>query len=177
MTGDYAKADWGVYNAISNGGDEPIRWRTLTTSEWQYLFKNNKWTLGNVTVGDDSHLCYMLIPEDFVAPEGTTVTVLSTSLDVSSGYVYGISESDYASNTYTTDQFAALEELGVVALPCGGQRYGTMVGNVGSYGDYWSSSAYGSSGAYIFYILASLVNSGYDHGRHYGRSVRLVQDL
>ncbi len=172
LTGGYAKADWGVYNAISNGGDEPNKWRTLTTSEWQYLFMNNKWTLGYVKDGEVSHLCYMLIPEDFAAPEGTTVTVLSTSTTSTS-----MDETVPTTNTYTTEQFAALEELGVVALPCGGCRGGTEMDYVGWRGYYWSSSAYGSSGAYIFYILASLVNSGYDHGRHYGRSVRLVQDL
>ena len=172
MTGDYAKADWGVYNAISNGGDEPIRWRTLTTSEWQYLFKNNKWTLGYVKDGEDSYLCYMLIPEDFAAPEGATVTMLSTSTTSTS---MGVTVP--STNTYTTDQFAALEELGVVALPCGGQRYGTMVGNVGSYGDYWSSSASDSDYAFEFYFYAKRVDSDYDIFRFYGRSVRLVQDF
>jgi hypothetical protein len=30
LTGEYAKADWGVYNAISNGGNQVGLWRTLT---------------------------------------------------------------------------------------------------------------------------------------------------
>ena len=29
--------DWGVYNAITNGGNEPNKWRTLTKDEWNYL--------------------------------------------------------------------------------------------------------------------------------------------
>ncbi len=172
LTGGYAKADWGVYNAISNGGDEPNRWRTLTAEEWQYLFKNNKWTLGYVKVGDDSRLCYMLIPEDFAEPEGTTVTVLSTSTTSNAMDVTVPS-----TNTYTTEQFASLEELGVVALPGGGYRDGTAMRGVGLYGNYWSSSAYGSLKTYLFCFYAANVISDYDYTRHYGRSVRLVQDL
>ncbi len=173
LTGDYANADWGVYNAISNGGNEPNRWRTLTTSEWQYLFKNNKWTLGYIKDGDNSYLCFMLIPETFTAPEGTTVAVLSTS--TSSTYVSNLTVP--STNTYTTEQFAVLERLGVVAFPCGGLRYGTSMGNVGSYGGYWSSSTYDSNCAYVFDFYSTDVDSDDYSYRNYGQSVRLVQDL
>ena len=173
LTGTYANADWGVYNAISNGGNEPNKWRTLTTSEWQYLFQNNKWTLGCIkTTEKDSSVCFMLIPETFTAPKGTTVFVLSTTTTSTSMDVHVPSK-----NIYTTEQFASLENLGVVALPCGGYRYGTSVGNVGSYGNYWSSSAYDSSDAYVFYFVPKNVNSRDHFIRCSGRSVRLVQDL
>ena len=75
LTGIYAKADWGVYNAISNGGNEPNKWRTLTQEEWQFLFQNNWWTLGKV----EDMLCFMLIPKNFTAPDEITVEVLSKS--------------------------------------------------------------------------------------------------
>ncbi|MBR5436140.1 MAG: hypothetical protein IK120_04675 [Muribaculaceae bacterium] len=32
--------DWGVYNKISNGGNQAGLWRTLTNDEWQYLISN-----------------------------------------------------------------------------------------------------------------------------------------
>ncbi len=177
LTGNYANADWGVYNAISNGGNEPSQWRTLTTLEWQYLFKNNKWTLGYIKTSEkDSCLCYFLIPEEFVAPSGVNVTVISTSLDLSNNDVSKITASNYAGNTYTTKQFASLEELGVVALPCGGYRYGS-VHEVGSNGYYWSSSAYDSDYACQFRFNSTRVSSGGYHIRHYGRSVRLVQNV
>ena len=131
LTGTYANADWGVYNAISNGGNEPNKWRTLTTLEWQYLFKNNKWTLGYINDGTNSYLCFMLIPEMFTAPEGTTVSVLSTTTTSTSESV-----SVPSTNKYTTDEFASLEKLGVVALPCGGRRNGTLMYGVGSIGNY-----------------------------------------
>ena len=180
LIGDRANADWGVYNAISNGGNEPNKWRTLTTSEWLYLFKNNKWTLGYIkTTEKDSSLCYFLIPDGFTAPTGVKVTVISTSLSLSNGYVNvnDLSTSSYAGNSYTTEQFASLEKLGVVALPCGGDRNGTSVYDVGSSGLYWSSSAYDSSYAYEFCFGSSFVYSGYDDDRYGGRSVRLVQDF
>jgi hypothetical protein len=174
LTGDYANADWGVYNAISNGGNEPNKWRTLTTSEWQYLFKNNKWTLGYIkTTEKDSSLCFMLIPETFTAPEGTTVTVLSTTTTSTSETGLSVP----STNKYTTEQFASLEKLGVVALPCGGCRGGTSVYAVGSYGYYWSSSADDLDDAYAFYFNSTGVYSNDGNLRYGGRSVRLVQDL
>ena len=39
LVGQYANADWGVYNAISNGGNKAGMWRTLTSDEWVYVFE------------------------------------------------------------------------------------------------------------------------------------------
>ncbi len=178
LTGDYSNADWGVYNAISNGGNEPNKWRTLSKTEFKYLFKNNKWTLGYIkTTEKDSCLCYFLIPDGFTAPTGINVTVISPSLSLSKGYVDDISASSYAGNSYTIEQFASLEELGVVAFPCAGSRKGTSVSDVGSYGYYWSSSVCDSYIAYLFNFFSTNVYSNNTYGRHYGWSVRLVQDL
>ena len=176
LTGSYAEADWGVYNAISNGGDMPNRWRTLTTSEWNYLFQNNKWTLGYIkTTEKDSILCFMLIPETFTAPEGTTVELIGTANLTLTAMFYTVP----SNNKYTTEQFASLEKSGVVALPCGGYRSnGTKMNKVGLYGSYWSSSAYDSSNAYGFYFVSTYANSdNYNCRRSNGWSVRLVKDL
>ncbi len=174
LTGTYANADWGVYNAISNGGNEPNKWRTLTTSEWQYLFKNNKWTLGYINDSTNSYLCFMLIPETFVAPEGTSVEVLGTANLTSTSMT---SLTVPSTNKYTTEDFASLENLGVVALPCGGYRNGTAVANVGLYGRYWSSSAYDSYDAYEFFFYSTNVSSNSSNFRSHAKSVRLVQDV
>ena len=37
----YANFDWGVYNPISNGGNQAGLWRTLTRDEWKYLFEHH----------------------------------------------------------------------------------------------------------------------------------------
>lgn len=39
------QADWGC-NAISNGGNQPNQWRTLTQPEWNYLFFERNTTSG-----------------------------------------------------------------------------------------------------------------------------------
>ena len=174
LTGTYANMDWGVYNAISNGGDEPNKWRTLTISEWQYLFENNKWTLGYIkTTEKDSSLCFMLIPATFTSPRGMVVTVLSPpTWPTCSGQLTVPS-----TNKYTAEQFAFLETLGVVALPCGGFRDGASVFYVGNEGFYWSSSAHDSDRAYGFRFIYTYVDSDSDVYRYHGRSVRLVQDV
>ena len=41
LTGEYAYADWGVYNPISNGGNKPGMWRTLSSDEFRNLVKKN----------------------------------------------------------------------------------------------------------------------------------------
>ena len=65
-----------------------------------------------------------------------------------------------------------------VFLPAAGYRLGTDVGNVGSYGDYWSSSAYGSYGyAHSLRFGSYYVRADYGGSRYYGRSVRLVRGL
>ena len=178
LTDIYAKADWGVYNAISNGGNELNKWRTLTTEEWQYLFKNTQWTLGYIKTSEvDSSLCYFLLPDGFVAPIGIKVAVVSISLSLTDGYVNNIKTSSYAGNTYTIDQFKSLEKLGVVALPCDGYRYGTDMYKVKLSGNYWSASADGSYNAGGFdFGSTSVYSSDASHNRASGLSVRLVQD-
>ncbi len=164
LTGVCKNADWGVYNAISNGGNKPGLWRTLTANEWQYLFNNNAWTMGKVA----GMLCFLLLPERFVAPSGMKVVQINNST---------FECKQYDVNYYTAEEFKRLEDVGVVALPCGGGRGGTSMYNVGSYGYYWSSSANGSYNAYVFRFNSTGVLSNYGTNRDYGRSVRLVQDL
>ena len=40
----YANYDWGVYNPITNGGNIPGLWRTLTRDEWDYLLQHHTCT-------------------------------------------------------------------------------------------------------------------------------------
>ena len=164
LTGLCKNADWGVYNAISNGGNKLGLWRTLTTNEWQYLFENNAWTMGEVA----GVLCFLLLPQGFVVPSGMKVVYLSNS-------AFRIEE--YSLNKYTAEEFKRLEDVGVVAFPCGGYRNGTTMYDVGSSGHYWSSSANSSHYAYGFVFYSTYVNSDNGIGRYNGRSVRLVQNL
>ena len=164
LTGSRTNADWGVYNAISNGGNEPNKWRTLTKDEWLYLFQNNNWTLGQV----EGMLCYMLVPKDF---NGKEITILSESTTESD--VAGLSVP--SENTYTAESFKELENMGVVVLPCGGSRHDNSVNldlNL-----YCSSSAEVGAFVYGFYFSEGIVIPSEEFPLDFGMSVRLVHDL
>jgi len=159
LTGSYANADWGVYNKISNGGNQAGLWRTLTISEWNYVISNRtdaSYLRGTATVNGVNGL--ILLPDNWTLPTGVTFT-------------YG--EGSWSQNTYSASDWSKMEANGAVFLPAAGYRDGTDVSDVGSYGYYWSSSAGGG-----LYFASYGVNAGnYNFGRSYGRSVRLVQDV
>ena len=163
LTGDFANADWGVYNAISNGGNHVGLWRTLTKNEWEYLL--NKRTdaqnkSGQATIDGISGI--ILLPDNWTLPNGLTFTS-------------GANE-----NTYSTADWTKMEANGAVFLPPAGFRNGTKVKNVGSTGYYWSStrnnveinSSYG-----IVYETTDSKVSTVVVSRNNGISVRLVQDV
>ena len=164
LIGKYKNADWGVYNPISNGGNQSGQWRTLTTYEWKYLFQHNKWSMGTI----DGKLCFLLIPDK-----------VSVHFKILRGGEEGWqgNSTDYLGNTFTAEKFKKYEDQGVVALPCGGRRSGASLYDVGSYGYYWSSSANNDYSAYDFFFHSEGVNSSDNRNRCYGCSVRLVQDV
>ncbi|MBR5433764.1 MAG: T9SS type A sorting domain-containing protein [Bacteroidales bacterium] len=174
LTGSYASADWGVYNKISNGGNQTGLWRTLTYQEWQYLIEkreNASSKYGIATVNNINGL--VLLPDSWTLPSGVTFT---------SG-VANVSGSDYYKtvNNYSAEEWAKLEANGAVFLPAAGIRHGTNVLNVGFQGFYWSSSS-SSLGYHSFCLIFRSENvivgssSGYKD-RSCGLSVRLVRDL
>ena len=164
-SGDFV--DWGT-NTI--GTDAPDTWRTLTLDEWQYLFMHTRWTMAKV----NGTLGFMLLPADFVALEGLTVSVLGDG-NMSDTYK-NFSESDYSANVYTASQFSQLESAGVVFLPCAGFHRGSSVGNVGSVGYYWSATPNDTDRAGYVYFGSwnAFANGWYDC--NLGQSVRLVKN-
>ena len=162
LTGSYANADWGVYNKISNGGNQAGMWRTLTNSEWLYLISNRTDASsknGVATVNDVTGL--ILLPDNWALPDGLTFT---------SG-----ANGDFAQNTYSASDWSKMEANGAVFLPAAGRRSGTDVSSVGS--SYWSSSASGGNNAcYLYFLSSGVYASGSDYRRS-GRSVRLVRGV
>ena len=154
--------DWGVYNAISNGGNQAGLWRTLTNDEWTYLINTRvdaSSKKGIATVNNVNGL--VLLPDSWTLPNGVT-------------FISGAS-GDFSQNTYSTEDWAKMEANGAVFLPAAGNRDGTDVGDVGSNGYYWSSSAYDNDNAYCPYFRSDGVYA-YGSYHYYGPSVRLVQD-
>ena len=155
------QADWG-YNPISNGGNqENSGWRTLTIDEWNYVF-NTRTTASGIRYAKakvNGVNGMILLPDDWN----------------SSYYALNTSSSYYSANTISVAQWASLERYGAVFLPAGGQRPGTSVDDVGSYGVYWSASYYNSSYAYDVYFYDGYLNVSDRYYRYIGRSVRLVR--
>ena len=155
MTSDYANCDWGVYNAISNGGGEMGLWRTITHDEWNYLFsyrqdatyKKSKATV----VGEQG---WVLLPDAWIQPDGVS---------------FMGSASDYDINNYDVNEWIIMENAGAVFLPNAGYRNNTSFGVTESY---WTSKAWNTDGAWVTSTQISNASSY----RYYGRPVRLIQN-
>lgn len=159
LTGDYAQADWGVYNKITNGGNKAGKWRTLTYEEWEYLIdRSGKY--GMATIGG-TYKGMVLLPDDWTLPSGVTFTA---------GYGNG-----YSTNSYTTTQWQKMEAAGAIFLPAAANRYASTINDAGTYGFYYTSSHYNENSVWYIYFGESNV-APQIQSRSYGRSVRLVKD-
>ena len=165
--------DWGI-NAISNGGNQSNRWRTLTKSEWEYvLFSRN--TLSGIRFVM-ARLCdvegIILLPDDW----SSSIYTLSNAYP-----------QHYANNIIsTTSQWNTLQNAGAVFLPAAGWRDGivyhydyTSPNNTYHHqGRYWSKSK--DNAPYAIEFLddkycgggSSVIKSG----PQAGFSVRLVRN-
>ena len=169
-------ADWGVYNAVYNGGNRTNEWRVLTADEWQYLFRYGRWTMARIKITEKKSLRgFLMLPVGFSCPAGVSVKVLGTGNETSSQKT--ISQGEYSSNLYTLEQFALLQEAGVVFLPCAGFRDAGEVDYVNMVGGYWSSTAAGEQNARALYFFSNMVDANYLPLRSFGYSVRLVSEV
>ncbi len=160
LTGNFANADWGVYNAITNGGAEAGKWRTLSLDEWEYLIdeygehevRKGKWK-NNVSVNGVRG--FVIAPDDW-----------NLALQDS----YGESSSPMT--------WKQAEEAGLVFLPAAGCRHGTYVMDVKATGYYWSSTTDSDSyAAHEFYFTDGVINPAGTYCRPYGAAVRLVSEV
>ena len=168
LTGSYANADWGVYNSISNGGNQAGLWRTLTKDEWVYVFNirntNSGIRYAKACVNNVNGV--ILLPDDW----NSAYYSLSSTNDVTA---------DFTSNTFSSSQWDIIEQYGVVFLPAAGARQGTTVHDVGSDGGYWSVSYYSENFNYqnfasLVYFRSNYLEPDGVNNRYVGRSVRLV---
>ena len=157
--------DWGVYNKISNGGNQTGLWRTLTYDEWNYLISGRAQANRLMRQGRVNNVNGLILLPDSWATE--------TPSSVRFTYDPG----NYSTNVYSLDEWAVMESYGAVFLPAAGCRNGTGVSDVGSYGSYWSSSAVDYYYAGFLDFDSYSVSTSYDGYRDNGRSVRLVQDV
>ena len=197
----YPFTDWGV-NPISNGGNQPNLWRTLTNAEWDYLY-NGRTT--SVTINNISSVRYtgatifygpiddydyndiwfcgnIIFPDTYVEPE--------TNGGVSWGRFNGVWEGGYYEyDTHCT--LAGLEILlnaGAVFVPAALVREGTtVIGGTGNTreGNYWASDRFcldpniGCPQAYaeVFGGYLPDTRTGLATPDYTGLSVRLVSNV
>ena len=99
---DRTSYDWGVYNAISNGGNRAGQWRTLSVNEWAYLLMrrpNARMLVSPASV--IGHQGILLLPDDWLEKGGDTLK---------EGMVYMLG----------AKQWSMVERAGAVFLPCAG---------------------------------------------------------
>lgn len=179
-----SQADWGVFNAILNGGGVANSWRTPTQKEWQYLFSNttsqaygrsNLWA--TATVGETPGI--VLLPNRRCGADGEVyLWKLPSDLTFTPGQSAG-----WATNVYSLSQWEKLERCGAVFLPVAQLRNNsfitsstiasTFVGITNGY--YWSSTSATPTTAYALDLTADMKVQPMD--RQYGLSVRLVADF
>lgn len=180
LVGSNASYDWGINNAISNGGGEPNQWRTLTQDEWNYVVHVRSTSSGiryaKAQVNGVAGI--ILLPDDW-----------STS-------VYSLNNTNTSNASYDGNDISeavwksVLEPNGAVFFPAAGVRMETSVIMGTSYsgptGFYWSVDPYtGSSDerratcALGFGFAASAIQADDDSDsfRASGCSVRLVRNV
>lgn len=104
LTGDNANYDWGVYNPITNGGNQEGLWRTMSDKELDFLTHKRsnaqKLYLLCCVCGKDGHV---LLPDDF----------WSNRLP----FIIDATPDRYSDNTFDKDQWTTLESMGAVFFP------------------------------------------------------------
>ena len=194
LTADMAgtDSDWGVFNAILNGGDETGQWRTLTQPEWYYLINTraNATNLrGAATVNG--------IRGIVILPDGWTGSFKPITTMVYKGGDDSMVLFDWTDNVYDVAAWTAMEATGAVFLPAAGtlDPGNCTIGfhnvdNTHAGASYWTSSYDDSKPAedqrafaYAFDLgtggnVNGWGNWRFDHSaRSFGRAVRLVQDV
>ncbi len=176
LTGDNAKADWGVYNRyddqnkIECGGNHA--WRILTVEEMNYLISREK------RIGESIVLLHGLATVH--GKKGLILLPDNWDGSVDASFAYGHLKWGKTYNGSTSPTWSEMESAGAVFLPCAGYREGsTKFAHVGETGYYWTSTGTPNTndGAYRFRIKEGDGDANFSTGpspRGRGRSVRLV---
>lgn len=156
--------DWGM-NAISNGGNQPNTWRTLTYSEWRYLINNRPNASAKKATGTVNGVHgLILLPDNWNTPESCVFNAHFSNWP-----------DDYSSNSYTSTEWSIMEAAGAIFLPAAGLRGGIALDYLGIEGMYWSSSPWDDTWVTFlsFVGFSAIINSGY---YYWGLSVRLARN-
>lgn len=165
ITGKYANGDWGMYNAISNGGNVTESWRVLTANEWKYLLEERPQAKEKLFYGYiiEEGGGIILLPDDWDFPEFSYTPLSQQKSPVS----------------IESATWKILKQKGAVLLPI------LTGGGYSMEGAYWSSSPYNKQ-AYAAVFTKFYINSTTDQFgervqntkyRYQSLGVRLVRDV
>lgn len=168
--------EWGN-NPITNGGNKAKMWRTLTGSEWVYLFCNRPnaeklFGLGSVSSIDG----LIILPDNWSLPSGVSFNTCTSKgmwWQGITGYDGGTDH--FADNTYTKEQWLVMEKAGAVFLPVTGELNSRGVWYGGEHGTYWSATLSNTGNASGLHFSSGKINPQWWDLWSYGRSVRLVR--
>ena len=169
LVGEYANADWGVYNPISNGGNQANQWRALTYWEWHYLL-NTRTTSSGVRYAKaqaNGVNGLILMPDNW----DTSIYELQNVNSSTASFDSNVISLYLWENTF--------ESNGTVFLPAAGLRLSeTSLFYLNSQGTYWFSTCHGSYNDHACQVWFSNNGLGTSAGnRSSGLSVRLVRDV
>ena len=171
-------AQWGgatLTSAHDWGSNIGTGWRTLTSTEWDYLLdsrasdatvegvSNARYTHVAITIDAVTIKGLLLFPDG--SNQGTPEGVSWTAAHINNH------ETGYAAPC-TAAGWDALEDAGCVFLPYSGQRNGTTVSAVGTEGFYWTATSSSQTASVSLHIPST--NDLFGYSRHLGNSVRLV---
>ena len=160
------QADWGV-NPISNGGNQPNIWRTLSEREWNYLLRQRKTNSGikfvKAFINDLDVTGTIILPDDW------------------DNSIHPLIYEPFSNNNLSLDDWHLLEENGAVFLPLTGERHGTVTSGCYNTSIYWTSSHVSWIGVNNDYCAFGIqfsdgIDYYYEMPKHTGLAVRLVQD-
>ena len=178
LVSNYAYADWGIYNQISN--DILGTWRTLTADEWIYLFHERDnaeklFALGRVNGINGT----IILPDKWKTPSGLNFHASTNNYLFWNGSEYtfrgtGAGNSFY-DNFYTINQWKIMENHGAVFFPAAGRRNSKNIANIDSYGYIWSTKQYSTYNAYCICFYSGGLHPQNGNSRAFGQSIRLVK--
>lgn len=159
--------DWG--KAFGEG------WYTMSIYEWDYLFfkRNDAAHLfGMGSIGGVNGV--ILLPDDWT---GQRFFDTDRGLTAEGTHYYHPEGTNFEFHSYSKEQWIPLQEKGAVFLPAAGERIGTEVMSLNSYGNYWSPVLFNDGIAYCLSFDGTELNPQRTHDRYYGLSVRLVKKV
>lgn len=174
LTGSSENYDWGVYNPISNGGNQAGCWRTMTSNEWTYLLTQRQASTVNGIANARfarakvaNVMGLIVFPDTYIHPSGVAQPLA----------INESSTPDWEQNNYYAADWLKMEAIGAAFLPAAGDRDQTTIYSPGVSGNYWSASYYSSAFSYYMYFSKRLLHAATTGtGRCCGLSVRLVCD-